>query len=423
MRLNDIEKRVKRQKLRLAITYTLITILISALLMASFFVVYSNSVYKNFDTSIMQRAASIASTLSGREELSSELLNSLKLSQSTLQSGNEIIEITDNKGNVAFLSSAINSPKIKIEPDKFSFGTYLEQVDNKEILQKIRAYTASVQNQPYYVTVGMTYEDISNSINNILLSFLLILPFILIITLLASYKLASTAINPIEQSYRDLRQFTEDASHELKTPIAAIKANIDVALSKDVKEIQYYREKLDVINNSVNRMASIITNMLHLSDMDSGSYEFRKEKVDLNLLINDVKKRFTDSALQKNISLDSESTNAFVETNREALEEILGIIVENAIKFNKYGGNVKIYVDSKYKGVRINIKDTGIGIAREDLPHIFDRFYRGEKSRSRETGGAGLGLSIAYNLAQKIGAHIEVRSEESVGSTFTIIID
>ncbi|MGC9124699.1 MAG: histidine kinase dimerization/phospho-acceptor domain-containing protein, partial [Caldisericaceae bacterium] len=298
MRLNDIEKRVKRQKLRLAITYTLITILISALLMASFFVVYSNSVYKNFDTSIMQRAASIASTLSGREELSSELLNSLKLSQSTLQSGNEIIEITDNKGNVAFLSSAINSPKIKIEPDKFSFGTYLEQVDNKEILQKIRAYTASVQNQPYYVTVGMTYEDISNSINNILLSFLLILPFILIITLLASYKLASTAINPIEQSYRDLRQFTEDASHELKTPIAAIKANIDVALSKDVKEIQYYREKLDVINNSVNRMASIITNMLHLSDMDSGSYEFRKEKVDLNLLINDVKKRFTDSALQ-----------------------------------------------------------------------------------------------------------------------------
>ncbi|MGC9125202.1 MAG: sensor histidine kinase, partial [Caldisericaceae bacterium] len=99
------------------------------------------------------------------------------------------------------------------------------------------------------------------------------------------------------------------------------------------------------------------------------------------------------------------------------------IIVENAIKFNKYGGNVKIYVDSKYKGVRINIKDTGIGIAREDLPHIFDRFYRGEKSRSRETGGAGLGLSIAYNLAQKIGAHIEVRSEEGFGSTFTIIID
>jgi len=422
MRLTEIERKVKKEKLKLSIVYTLITLAIVVVLMASFYVIYSNSVYKNFDASIMQRATSIASTLSGNEELNIESLNSLKLSESPFQTNNEIIEITDNKGKIVFSLSAVNNPKTSIVPNNFSIGTYIEEINNKTATQKIRAYTASTQNMPYYVTVGMTYEEIDNSLKNIIVSFSLIIPFIIIVTGLASYKLANVAISPIEKSYRELKQFTEDASHELKTPITAIKANIDVALSKDVKETTYYREKLMVINDSVNRMANIITSMLHLSKMDSGSYEFKKEKTNLSTLLKEIKTRFSDSALQKNISLNIDSKDVDLETNKDALEEILDIVVENAINFNKPNGEVRIVAEPNGENTKICVEDTGVGIGKEDLPHIFDRFYRGEKSRSRETGGAGLGLSIAYNLAKAIGANIEVKSKEGVGSTFTIII-
>jgi signal transduction histidine kinase len=422
MRLTEIERNVRKEKLKLSIVYTLITLAIVVVLMASFYVIYSNSVYKNFDASIMQRATSIASTLSGKEELNIESLNSLKLSESPFQINNEIIEITDNKGKIVFSLSAVNNPKISIVPNNFSIGTYIEEINNKTATQKIRAYTASTQNMPYYVTVGMTYEEINNSLKNIIVSFSLIIPFIIIVTGLASYKLANVAISPIEKSYRELKQFTEDASHELKTPIAAIKANIDVALSKDVKETTYYREKLMVINDSVNRMTNIITSMLHLSKMDSGSYKFKKEKTNLSTLLKEIKTRFSDSALQKNISLNIDSKDVDLETNKDALEEILDIVVENAINFNKPTGEVRIFAEPNGENTKICVEDTGVGIGKEDLPHIFDRFYRGEKSRSRETGGAGLGLSIAYNLANTIWATIEVKSEEGVGSTFTIII-
>lgn len=423
MRLTQIEKKVKKEKIKLSAQYTLITLIIVIGLMVSFYLIYSKSIYKNFDASISQRAISIANLLSNKEELSIETLNSMGLSQSPFQASNEIIEITDDKGKVLFSLSNINPTNIEIKPNSFSFGTYLEEVNNKKIISKIRAYTTQVGTIPYYVTVARTYDDINDTLGSIVISFLIIIPFIISIIGLASYKLASLAIAPIEESFRKLKQFTEDASHELKTPLSAIKANIDVALSKDVNETDYYKKKLTVINDPVNRMANIITSMLYLSKLDSGTIELKKEKININALLKEVKERFSDAALKKNVEIEvSEEKNIEIENNKDALDMILSIIVENAINFNKQNGTVKIVARELDSEIQIDISDTGIGIAKEDLPHIFDRFYRGEKSRSRETGGAGLGLSIAYNLAMAIGARIEVKSNEGLDSTFTIIM-
>lgn len=422
MRSTEIERKVKKEKLKLSFAYTFITLIIVSILMILFYAIYSNNVYRSFDANIMQRAVSIATYLSQNEELSKEAIDSLKSQAFHLQNNNEVIEITDNTHKIILLISSINKPTISIIPNSFSFGTYIEEDNNKLILKKIRAYTSPVNNTPYYVTVGATYEEVNDSLKNVIISFLLIIPIITLITGVASYKLANIAINPIKESYEELKRFTEDASHELKTPLAAIKANIDVALLKDSKDVSYYKEKLNVINDSVNRMQNIITSMLQISRIDSGNYLFKKEKINLNSLFEEIKLKFSDAALKKNITLDIEKKDVYIETNKEALTEILEIIVENAIVFNKQYGKVKIFTDVRDKNTVINVEDTGIGISKEDLPHIFDRFYRGEKSRSRETGGAGLGLSIAYNLAKAIGAKIEVQSEEGVGSTFSIII-
>lgn len=422
MRSTEIERRVEKEKIKLSVQYTIITLTIVVALMISFYLIYSKSIYKNFDASISQRAISISSMLSGEEELSIESLNSLNLSNSPFQASNEFIEITDGKGNVLYSLGSTSPISIEIVNDSFSYGTYEEDVNDKKVALKMRAFTTGIKNSPYYVTVARSYDDIKDMLGNIIISFSIIIPFIVLITGLFSYRIASLAILPIEESFRKLKQFTEDASHELKTPLSAIKTNIDVALSKEPKEASYYKKKLAIIGNSVNMMANVINRMLYLSKLDSNAMDFKKEKINVSELLKEVKERFAEVALKKNVEIEIEEGNFELETNKEALDEILSIIVENAINFNKPKGQVKISVNSSDEEAKISVTDTGIGISKEDLPHIFDRFYRGEKSRSRETGGAGLGLSITKRLVEYLGGRINVESEEGAGSTFTIII-
>jgi len=422
MRSTEIERKVKKEKIKLSVQYTIITLIILVALMVSFYLIYSRSIYNNFDASISQRAISIASTLAGEEELNIENLNSLNISNSPFQASNEFLEITDGKGKVLYSLGSISPSSIEIRNNSFSYGTYEEDVNNKKIVLKMRAFTAEIKNSSYYVTVARSYDDIKDTLENIIFSFSIIIPFVILVIGLFSYRIASIAIYPIEESFRKLKQFTEDASHELKTPLAVIKTNIDVSLSKESKEINYYKKKLAVIGNSVNMMANVINRMLYLSKLDSNATNFKKEKINISELLKEIKERFADSALKKNVEVEVMEENIELETNKEALDEILSIIVENAINFNKPKGRVKIAINSSNKDIKISVTDTGIGISKEDLPHIFDRFYRGEKSRSRETGGAGLGLSITKRLVEYLGGRIDVESEEGVGSTFTIII-
>lgn len=422
MRSTEIERKVKKEKIKLSIQYTIITLIIVVALMVSFYLIYSKSIYNNFDASISQRAISIASILAGEEELNIENLNSLNISNSPFQASNEFLEITDGKGKVLYSLGSISPISIEIRNNSFSYGTYEEYINNKKVILKMRAFTAEIKNSSYYVTVARSYDDIKDILGNIVISFSIIIPFVILVIGLFSYRIASIAIYPIEESFRKLKQFTEDASHELKTPLAAIRTNIDVSLSKESKEASYYKNKLAVIGNSVNMMANVINRMLYLSKLDSNATDFKKEKINISELLKEIKERFADSALKKNVEVELMEENIELETNKEALDEILSIIVENAINFNKPKGRVKITMNSSNKDVKISVTDTGIGISKEDLPYIFDRFYRGEKSRSRETGGAGLGLSITKRLAEYLGGRIDVESEEGVGSTFTIII-
>ncbi len=422
MRSTQIDRKVRKDKIRLSAQYTLMTLIIVVLLMASFYLIYSKSTYTSFDASIAQRAVSIAGVLSTKEELGTEALKAMNLSQNPFQASNEVVQIRDANGIILFSSSDAAPMKIDIVPGAFSSGTSPEDVNNRTVMKKLRAYTSPVEQRPYYVTVARTYDDVDGALRSIIASFLVIIPFVVVITGLVSYKLASLAISPIEESYRELKQFTEDASHELKTPLAAIKANIDVALSKDVDETQYYRKKLSVINQSVNRMVNITASMLYLSKLDSQGIEARREKVDIHAVLEAARERFTDAAQKGTIKVTvTGGENIEVETSRVVLEEIVGIIVENAVNFNRPGGKVTLAARSAGGTVEISIADTGIGIAKEDMPRIFDRFYRAEKSRSRETGGTGLGLAIAHDLAALIGASIKVESQEGVGSVFTIM--
>jgi signal transduction histidine kinase len=219
-----------------------------------------------------------------------------------------------------------------------------------------------------------------------------------------------------------LKQFTSDASHELKTPISTIKANIEVALMKD-RDPEYYKEKLKTILDSTNRMSKLIQDMLFISRLDMGNYPVKLEPVNIKDVFLSLNTQFEGLAISKNVNLVvSTEDDIQLITDKNILFEILSIFIENGIEYNKENGFVKVYARKVEESVEIAVEDSGTGIKEQDISHIFDRFYRGEKSRSRETGGVGLGLPIAKELAKLIDAAIRVESKVGSGSKFILIL-
>ncbi|BAL80268.1 sensor histidine kinase [Caldisericum exile] len=417
MKLSD-ENNIKFAKIKLTLQYTLITLVVLVLLITSFYLTFSNFAYKDFDSTLQNRAISIATTLSGKEESAIEDLKSIAGILKNYDLGNESIMIFDSKGNILYE----NTQDKFVMPTNVKDGFYtLEGIEGDE-QKTVRAYITKLNNTNYYLLVARNYDDLRSSLNEVLISFLLVVPFILLIIIFLSYRFASSAIRPIEESMRILKQFTGDASHELKTPISTIKANIEVALMKE-RTSDYYKEKLATILDSVNRMSKLIQDMLFISRLDMETYPVKVEEVSLKELLEKIKSQFEGLALSKSVNLIIDADRHItIKTDKDILFEIISTFVENGIEYNKINGFVKIYVDKVENNVKIIVEDSGIGIKESDIPYIFDRFYRGEKSRSRETGGVGLGLSIAKELASLIGAKIEVESKVNMGSKFTLIL-
>ena len=218
-------------------------------------------------------------------------------------------------------------------------------------------------------------------------------------------------------------EFVSDASHELKTPLASMKILVESLLYQDNVPEEVYKEFLSDINGEIDRLSSLITDLLLLSKMDSDIMTINLETVDLSALINKCVEALRPIAQTRNITLSTNLEGGLdIECDPLKLRQALNNLIENAIKYTQDNGHVRI--NSKRHGteVAIQIEDDGIGMSAEHLQHIFERFYRVDKARSRETGGTGLGLHIVRRIALMHGGRVEVESEEGRGSKFTLIL-
>jgi two-component system phosphate regulon sensor histidine kinase PhoR len=214
------------------------------------------------------------------------------------------------------------------------------------------------------------------------------------------------------------REFIGNISHELRTPLAAIKAIVDTLRDGAIDEKEVAVDFLNRLDVEVDGMTQMVTELIELSRIETGKIPLRLEKVNLNLLIEEVITRFGPQADRQQVSLSAElpSDLPSVQADKERIQQVIVNIVHNAIKFTPPGG--KVIVSTKFDGrsVIAQVSDTGIGIAKEDLPHIFERFFKVDRSRS--TSGTGLGLAIAKHIVQTHGGSIWVQSEQGKGSTF-----
>lgn len=236
------------------------------------------------------------------------------------------------------------------------------------------------------------------------------------------------AFNSMTDKLNDLEQkrqmFVSDASHELKTPLSGIKLVADSIMQMDVLEKEVVNDFLTDMNSEVDRLTRIVDRLLKLTKTDTVSVpSIEQKKVSINDLVHKIMSRLRPIALKKRIKLEiTEEVPAEAVVVEDKIYEAIYNIVDNAIKYSEMRSKVQLAIKKEDDTIRISVTDTGIGIPEGEINDIFERFYRVDKARARDTGGTGLGLAIALDAVRYHGGKIEVSSREGEGSTFTIIL-
>lgn len=246
---------------------------------------------------------------------------------------------------------------------------------------------------------------------------------VLSIFFLISLFLSKRALKPVEQAWEQQRRFVADASHELKTPLTVILANLGVLLSHPSDPISKQQVWLENSLEEAERMRRLVEDLVFLARGDAATIPLVSSHVNLSDLVLATLLSFEPVAFEQGVDLDSEvDADVCMEGDEGQLRQLLGILLDNGIKYAGRGGCVSVsLLSGKPSGCSpiFTVKNTGEPISEHDLPHIFDRFYRVDEARTRERGGFGLGLAIAKQIAEHHGARIAVESGED-GTAFRV---
>jgi heavy metal sensor kinase len=236
-------------------------------------------------------------------------------------------------------------------------------------------------------------------------------------------RLAATLnamIGRLEKAFQRQKQFTSDASHELRTPLAVIEAESTLALQKE-RPSSDYQQSLEIISQESKQMSSLIDQLLTLARADAGKEQWNFTEVNLGKLISNLSMDVEVLCQEKGLSLQlSQPQDLVVKGDEARLRELFMNLLDNAIRYTPAPGTVSVTLRRERQMAVVAITDTGVGIPAEDIPFIFERFYRADKSRSRAEGGTGLGLAICRHIAEAHGGKIEVESQVGAGSTFSV---
>jgi len=283
--------------------------------------------------------------------------------------------------------------------------------------QNLRYYKVKTLLGYRIVFVDKEYEDtvLSDLITLFAFSALVILGIVSGISILFAYW----SVEPVSKSIRQQKQLISDVSHELKTPITVISANADIISSHPDSTVSEQIKWVDYIKAETNRMSALIANMLYLAKQDEATSNDDHKVLCFSDIVYEAALPFESVCYEKHKHLDiNVEQNVYIKGNETSLKQLVAILVDNACKYSAENGNVKVSLISYQDKVDLSVWNTGEPIPEQSLPHLFDRFYRIDKSRSRADGGYGLGLSIAKSITEMHGGRIWVNSNIQNGTTF-----
>ena len=297
---------------------------------------------------------------------------------------------------------------------------------NDEPVRAVAQPLPSTGNAHAYVVVAIANEvELEDRYSALIVVFIALAIAAVILVILSGWAVARQAMAPSERAFEHMRRFMADAAHELRTPITVVRSRAGVALQQR-RQPDEYKAALHAIEQESERLGGIVNDLLMLARADAGQRTIERKRI----FLDDVMLDATDAARaiasrrEMNIVVD-EYEEAPVVGDEQLLRQLVLIQLDNAIKYTDQGGSVHIGVHRVGTNAVLTVRDTGIGIPEEQLPHVFERFYRGDTARTRTSGdslseGAGLGLSIAQWIAEEHMGAIRVESAVGTGTTVTV---
>ena len=460
------------KSIRSRLTAWYVTLLAIILILFSVLLNYflAKRLHESVDNSLTVSATVVAtsatmrlgnSPLPGLNQLFEQFMNQGNL--------NKFYRIYDGSGNVGSRSKNISASQFPL-----SQGAYADALEGKNSYetftvggqQPIRVITMPILLEGKLINlvqVGTSLEAVQETLRNLKIFLFTAVPSVLILAALFARFMARRALKPIsriidtareigqgqelskripvlkikdelgqlaltfnemmnrlENSFAQMRQFSSDASHELRTPLTVLKGQNELILSKQRKP-EEYQEVISSNLEEINYMSKVLEDLFVLSKSDENQVNLDYKPVDLRALVEEVCKHAEILAEEKNIKI----IIAFLEPieikgDEVRLRQMVWNVLQNGIKYTQQGGELKISLQNEVDFALLTIQDTGIGIPEEDLPLIFNRFYRVDKARTRDEGGSGLGLSICRQIAEAHKGKIEVESKLGVGTRFKI---
>ena len=460
------------KSIRSRLTAWYVTLLAIILILFSVLLNYflAKRLHESVDNSLTVSATVVAtsatmrlgnSPLPGLNQLFEQFMNQGNL--------NKFYRIYDGSGNVGSRSKNISASQFPL-----SQGAYADALEGKNSYetftvggqQPIRVITMPILLEGKLINlvqVGTSLEAVQETLRNLKIFLFTAVPSVLILAALFARFMAKRALKPIsriidtareigqgqelskripvlkikdelgqlaltfnemmnrlENSFAQMRQFSSDASHELRTPLTVLKGQNELILSKQRKP-EEYQEVISSNLEEINYMSKVLEDLFVLSKSDENQVNLDYKPVDLRALVEEVCKHAEILAEEKNIKI----IIAFLEPieikgDEVRLRQMVWNVLQNGIKYTQQGGELKISLQNEGDFALLTIQDTGIGIPEEDLPLIFNRFYRVDKARTRDEGGSGLGLSICRQIAEAHKGKIEVESKLGVGTRFKI---
>ncbi|MGC5326092.1 sensor histidine kinase [Brevibacillus sp. SYSU BS000544] len=281
------------------------------------------------------------------------------------------------------------------------------------------------------VAIYYTGKEVSflNELVYRILTILIVLGFVfLVIAVFLSYYMSKRAMVPIRNSFQRQREFVADASHELRTPLSVLHSSLDVLEIEEEDHLSdFSRKTLFNMKDEVKRMTNLVSDLLTLARSDTGHPELKMDYFDIIPSIEQLLQTTQPLALSKGLTIHLQSpASILLHGDQERVKQLLYILLDNAMKYTPKGGKINVTLDAaevgKHPALRIIVQDTGVGIPADEQQRIFERFYRVDKTRTRQHGGTGLGLAIAKWIVDAHHGTISVESQPDQGSTFTVTL-
>jgi len=456
-------------KFRFTLWYLLVLVITLVFLCAGVYVVLFNTLYKSLDDSLEKNVMDLVRDPGAYDSVSRGDVRQPQrdLLLMSYYSGDELVKLT-GPGRFALddesIKQVIRDKRVFFTiysadgQDLRCFGTWLPP-ETAGAVPRIMPHDK--ENAPVVLIMGRPTGPIEDSLSKLLYVFLLAIPVCLVVAGGGGIFLARQILKPVEtitkaareieesdlnrridvktkdelgrlaetlnqmidrleKAFKRQREFTSDASHELRAPLAIIQAESTLALQKDRDAIAY-KQSLETVSQEVDHMAKIIDQLLMLARSDAGKDQPIFEEIDLAEVLQGLTSDINVLCQDKELSLEiNAGTKVSVQGDKVNLRRLFLNVLDNAIRYTPHGGIISISLAQQGQTALVTIQDTGVGISRDHIPHIFDRFYRVDKSRSRAEGGSGLGLAICKQIAEAHGGGISVVSQAGKGSTFSI---